>query len=140
MAVPSFSLLFRLDKDANHLLPADLLGRRLLAHGANATAAPELTPTQDFHQENQHTVWKGIWTGTDYMGGGTRRVGSHGTNGYNPEKDVLQQLEGIRLYVRCGAPILRQWITGQRGVRIERPAQRVVERVHMLPRSKNGDL
>ena len=85
-----FSFLFRLDKDANHLLPADLPGHRLPAHGTAANKPPYPTPTQDIHQDTQHSRWQGMWNGTGYPVGGTRRIGYHVTDVENSDEEVLQ--------------------------------------------------
>ena len=83
---------------------------------------------------------QGLRTGTVHTGGGTRRFGSHVTEGDNPDGVVLQQPVGLQCEGRCGTPILHWWITGRRGVGVARPSQRMGERVHALSRDERGEL
>ena len=115
-AFPSFSFLFCLNKDSNQLIPTDFPGRWLPALSASTNTPPDSTPTWDLHRYTQHPGWQGLRTDTGHPVGGTRRVGSHVTGRDIPDGDVLQKPLGLQRDVRCGAPILRQWRTGGRGV------------------------
>ena len=55
------------------------------------------------------------------------------------DRVVLQQPAGLR-GLRCGAPIWRRWITGQRGVWVAIPAQQVGKLVRALPPAQCGEL
>ena len=78
--------------------------------------------------------------GTYHAGGGTRRVGSHGTARYNMYRGMIQQPEGIRHDVRCGAPVTRGGSTGRCEVGVEIPTQWLGEQIHALTRTKHGDI
>ena len=110
------------------------------AHGSAVNTPPEPTPTRSLHQDTQHPGWQGLRTCTGHPGGGTLRIVSHVTDRDNPDGCVLQQPADLRRDVRCGAPIPRRWSTRQRVVGVVRPAQRVGDQVHALPRAERGDL
>ena len=137
---PSFSFLFRLNNDANHLLPSDLPGRQFPAHDASVNTPPDPMPTRYIHQDTQYMVWQGMWTDTVHPGGGTRRVGYHVTDRDNLDRGVLQQPAGLQHDMRCGAPISRRWSAGRRGAGVARQAQLVEERVHVISQAERGGL
>ena len=138
MAVPSFSLLFCLNKAANHILPEDLSGLQVPQQGADALLAPGTTRAH--HWDTHHPGRQGLLNSTGHPGSGTQKVGYLVDDGDNPDKDVPQQPTGIQCEARCGAPIPRRWSTGRHGGGVARLAEREEERVNVLPREERDEL
>ena len=104
---PSFSFLFCLYKDANHILLTGLPGFRVTSHDAAAAALPAPAPTRSRHQDTRHPVCQGLQTDTGHPGGVTQQVGYLVTDGDKPDIDVPQKLVGLKYEACCGAPIPR---------------------------------
>ena len=62
------------DEDAARLFPTNTPWCILPAHGAAAAMPPVPMHTWDHHNEINHPVWPGFWTGAVHLGGGTRGV------------------------------------------------------------------
>ena len=99
-----------------------------------------LTPTRARHGDTQLPVWKGLQNGTGHTGGGTRRVWSQVTDGYNTDGFVLTQPDGLKGYSSASRPSSSGRAQGVMGFGVARPTQRLGYQVHLLPRYELGEL